>query len=250
MKKINSQFLKNLELQNELQPQIVIQENILALDYGQNILNSLEENAIIFTNGDNDTFPVWYAQAVKDINAHEFLWPAKDVIPTEKTKKDIERAMKFKNENCFGIRKDVSVANLSLLNTPWYIKQIRDHEGIEFNLPDKHIELCQESSASALYPRQVPEDTKLTIRGVLPGDEFTVTFKKGTILYIKDLATIQIIKDNYGKRPIYFAVTAPDAIGFEDHLRNEGMVDRLVSSKGDDQMDIQRILTNIDSVYS
>ena len=225
-------------------------DEYIALDYGQNILNSLEENAIIFTNGDNDTFPVWYAQAVMDPAAKEYVFPAKDVNPTDQTKKDIKRAMEFKEENCFGIRKDVSVANLSLLNTPWYIKQIRDNEGIEFNLPDPHIEKCQESQSSALYPRQVPNDTKLTIKGTEPGDEFTITFKKGTVLYIKDLATIQIIKDNYGKRPIYFAVTAPDAIGFEDHLRNEGMVDRLVSSKSSSQMDIERVLTNIDSVYS
>ena len=225
-------------------------DEYIALDYGQNILNSLEENAIIFTNGDNDTFPVWYAQAVKDPAAEEFVFPARDVNPTETTIADIERAMEFKNKNCFGIRKDVSVANLSLLNTPWYIKQIRDNEGIEFNLPDSHIERCQDSPSSRLYPRQLPEDSRLTIRGTEPGDQFTVTFKKGTVLYIKDLATIQIIVDNYGKRPIYFAVTAPDAIGFEQHLRNEGMVDRLVSTKSSSQMDIERVLTNIDSVYS
>ena len=236
----------------------------IALDYGQNILNSVEENAIIFTNGDNDTFPVWYAQAVYDPAAKEYIPPTetgpfKDIgsmishqkiIQTETTKKILKKAMDFKNEQCKGIRKDITIANLSLLNTPWYIKQLRDHEGVEFNIPDKHIDLCQENPSSVLYPKQVPRDTPLTIKGVDENDKFTIVFKKGTILYVKDLAVIQIIKDNYGKRPIYFAVTAPDAVGFEEHLRNEGMVDRLVASKGKDQFNMKRLITNIDSVYS
>ena len=236
----------------------------IALDYGQNILNSVEENAIIFTNGDNDTFPVWYAQAVYDPAAIEYIPPSnesrptdvEDIIyestinPTEITRQNIERAMKFKNEQCSGIRKDVTIANLSLLNTPWYIHQLIDHEGIEFNIPRSHIDQCQDNPNSVLYPKQVPKNSTLKIKGVKPGDEFTVTFKKGTVLYVKDLAVIQIIKDNYGKRPIYFAVTTPDAIGFEGHLQNEGMVDRLVPTKGANQFDMERLITNIDSVYS
>ena len=64
-------------------------ENRIAYEYAYNILAGLDENAIIFTNGDNDTFPIWYLQEVEHF------------------------------------RRDVTVVNLSLVNLGWYVKQLK-----------------------------------------------------------------------------------------------------------------------------
>ncbi|MDZ4182892.1 MAG: hypothetical protein U1B83_08455, partial [Candidatus Cloacimonadaceae bacterium] len=222
----------------------------IALDYGVNFLNSMEENAIIFTNGDNDTFPIWYAQAVHDPYAKEHVWPAKDVYPDAASLESMQIAMDFKNKNLRGIRKDVSVANLSLLNTPWYIKQLRDKEGVLFNWTDEQID--------AIRPRPMDGPLRISSPPGAPNMSFTVDYEKTPswrqnepAYRISDLAVMQIIKENFGRRPIYFAVTCESYIGFDEYLRNEGMVSRLthIPTEEDVAIDIERLLGNVDKVY-
>jgi len=174
--------------------------NYVAWDYSYNILATVEPNAIIFTNGDNDTFPVWYLQEVE------------------------------------GIRKDVKVVNLSLLNTPWYIKQLRDYEPkIAITLSDKQID--------GMYLRQWPkEGMKVSIpgepdaSGTITNMEWnikpTVKSQRLSALRIQDLMILHILEKNKWKRPVYFAVTvSPDnKIGLERFLRMDGLAFKILSS--------------------
>ena len=180
----------------------------------KNMLASTEQNAILFTNGDMDTY-----------------------YPLDMQNKE-------------GFRKDVAIVNLSLLNTSWFIKIVRDEMVVELNIPDKDIELCQTSKKSVLYPKKLKEAAEFKIKSVNSEDTLTINFKEGKILYVNNQVVIQIIKDNYGKRPIYFAVTVPNVYGFDNQLQNEGLVDRVVSIKSKNQIDIEKLITNIDSIYS
>jgi tetratricopeptide (TPR) repeat protein len=91
--------------------------NYLPADYAKNILSSCGENAIIFTNGDNDTFPLWYIQEVE----------------------------KF--------RTDIRVVNLSLLNASWYIHQLKDRMNVPVTLSDSEIDGIRPMRYSNTYLR-------------------------------------------------------------------------------------------------
>ncbi|MCH8027090.1 MAG: DUF2723 domain-containing protein [candidate division Zixibacteria bacterium] len=79
-------------------------DNYLPYDYAYNLLTSADENAIFFTSGDNDTFPLWCLQQV------------------------------------YNVRTDVKNVNLSLSNTRWYIKQLKSNLGVTFSLTDEEID--------------------------------------------------------------------------------------------------------------
>ena len=187
--------------------------NFVAWDYSYNLLQSCGPNGVIFTNGDNDTFPLWYLQEVEKL------------------------------------RTDVAVVNLSLLNTPWYIKQWRDKrsESNQFiKLSDFQIdELTSKLTRWEKQKVQVPVfDDPENEDGYIEW-EMKPTYG-GQALRVQDMMIMRIINDAGWRIPIYFAVTVSqqNRIGLDRYLDMQGLTFQLKSHKTD-PIDADKMYENL-----
>ena len=217
-------------------------KKVLARDLAIDYLESCDKNAIVISFGDNDTYPLWYAQEVE------------------------------------GIRRDIRVINSSLLGIDWYINQLRykvnesdpidpiwSIEQIEGTRRDQVIYSPSPTSADTpmdLYsmmkdyagsdePAKIRQAGDGTIYNTFPTKKVTIPVdidlvrKNGTVnaddsvtsqlkfdipkqyLLKNDAAILNIIAANKWKRPIYFT-SDRIGLGFDKYIRQDGLANRLV----------------------
>lgn len=218
-----------------------------ARDFAICYLESCQPNAVLFTQGDNDTYPLWYAQEVE------------------------------------GVRPDIRIINLSLLGVDWYIEQLQykmnEAPAVKLSFkPEQYRGSTRDvvrysanpnvpagavvdlKRAMAFVASENPRDKKIVYgdepESYLPAEVVSIDLDSNqvvaknmlapddydemttkmvwklpkTTLYKNDLMTLDIVANNIADRPIYFAVSvAPDAyMGLEKYFQLEGLTYRVV----------------------
>jgi hypothetical protein len=171
------------------------------------LLNSVEPYGVLVTVGDNDTFPLWYAQEVE------------------------------------GIRRDVLVANTSLLNTDWYVRQLirrplydydaakgpavyRDRTWIKPTTPA--VKMTFDEADAIPDPFQLRQPMLFEAKGIRAViDPRNLEYG---MLRRADVFVLRMIRDSWPERPIYFARSAggyPRSLGLGENVLTQGLASKL-----------------------
>jgi hypothetical protein len=181
--------------------------NYSAWDSGYNILQSCKKDAILFTAGDNDTYPLWYLQ------------------------------------NAEGVRRDIRIVNLSLVNIDWYVLQLKNSEPfgakkVPISMSDDEIKVL----GTNYYAQLPPPPAKLPAVPKSKWEEYGITdtsqigdmtfnippvnqFQGQKVIRMQDIIIYDILQTGKWERPVYFALTSGtgERIGLEAFLDLQGM---------------------------
>jgi hypothetical protein len=168
--------------------------------WARDYLNSLEPYAIVVTDGDNDTFPLWYAQEVD------------------------------------GVRRDVTVAVTTYLQTDWFVRQ----------MIRRPVETYDAARGPAIYRNKVwkkpvgpplkmtfaeadaiPDYIEVTQPQIFRQDRINLSIQPGYL--VRDqLVLLRLIRDSFPERPIYLSTGGGHGLGLEPYLLSQGLVRKLV----------------------
>jgi len=177
---------------------------MVARDFAFNLVQSVEPYGVLFTYGDNDTFPVWYLQEVE------------------------------------GVRQDVTLINLSLANLDWYLSQLASRQTRPFDparAPAMYRTLVPPKPPDGPVLRLTPQEieglqpVRMSDAGMFRAGNFELPVRKGQILRTNDQVILYTIAQYLpAARPVTFGVSSGRGswLGLDPHLAFQGLVFKVV----------------------
>lgn len=216
-----------------------------AIAMAKNYLNSCEPNAILFTIGDNDTFPLWYAQEiegirtdVKIVNTSLFMTDWYIDQQKNKTYESDGLPISFKHEEYVGDKLDY-VAHVPKTDARWDIKAF-----IDFIKDSRSTIDLENGQTIHFYPTnkiRIPIDKNIIIKNKVVNPKYNDSIVpfididiKGRAMYKNRLMMLDVIANNNWKRPVYFTGGSfgdDDYLWMKDYLQLDGLVYKLVPVK-------------------
>lgn len=237
-----------------------------ALDFASNYLNSCAPNAILFTNADNDTYPLWYAQEVEGIRTDvrvvnlQFLADSDYInqmkkqayqsaaLPIAMRPDQYQKGVRdYFPYIDYGFKDSVELKDLLAVLTSDSKEDKVEMQGGSFEnfLPTKRLKLSVDAAQLVRTNTVAAKD----LDKVVPQMEWD--FKKDFATKA-DLAIFDILAHNNWERPVYFGSSLSDDtyIGLDKYLHLEGYAYRLLPYKkgADDQRDKSQV-TNSEVMY-
>lgn len=218
-----------------------------ARDFAINYLESLEPNAIVFCNGDNDTFPLWYAQEVEgvrpDVKIVNLSYLASDWYANQMRKESYTAApinMTAKPEDIAYGNMDVTLpgtdrAPSDLMTSLKYVYGGggRDNDYGYPMLPSAVVTIPVDKKAVVARGLVAPQDSSEIVDEIVIDLAAAPSVRSKGYVSLSELLMLDIIATNAADgwpRPIYWCMTVGDEyhLGLSDYMRGVGMTHQLV----------------------
>ena len=188
-------------------------DNYLPYIFGRNILDSCLPNALLFTTGDNETYPLWALQ------------------------------------EAYNYRKDIRVVNQSLLNIDWYILQMKNEYHVPMSFTDAQIRRYPTEVQPGVFvdrPREMINDRPRGVRTYLMPYRLQDRF-----VTVADIVVDDIVIANRWQYPMYFtSPPSPESpLKLNEHTAMVGVVDRLDREPPPSGVDIDTSFTLLTRSY-